>query len=427
MIRLKTRRYPIIVLFCLSLLLPGCAGMREIDEAAYILALGLDRGPGGNIVASVVVGNAVAAGRGQGGGENEISQAVRVFSASAPSLFAGLSLINTVLERQINPTHLKLIVFSADLARAGVGEHLDTFARWRQFRRTVYLSVTPGRAQDVMESLVPSIQENPGKFLEMMVATQSFVGYTPLRQMLQFYNAYKTKGESPIAIMVSPRTNLLELAQTKDAAPVIEIDPRSAVRDPGALVAGQPPIRGNGPLQFMGTAVFERDRMVGVLDANQSLALAIMRGEMQRSFITVPDPREPGKDMQIELSRLGRPRVRVKRHGGVTIREDLYLQGEVAGIQAQEAYETPERIEWVERAVMRWVLRECRRVFREAQSLGTDVFGFGDRARWLVPDWPAWQQWDWQSDFRQARLDLRVKIQVDRTGLIIEKNAVREE
>ena len=159
--------------------------MKEIDEAAYILAMGLDRGPGRNIAVSVAVGNAVGGGQGQGAAGGNPAQAIRVYSTTAPTIFTALSLINTVVERQLTPTHLKLVVFSEALARQGIRGHLDTFIRWRQFRRTIYISVTPGPARAVIESLVPPTQENPGKFLEMMILTQSYRGFHPLRTAAQ--------------------------------------------------------------------------------------------------------------------------------------------------------------------------------------------------------------------------------------------------
>ena len=150
---------------------------------------------------------------------------------------------------------------------------------------------------------------------------------------------------------------------------------------------------GEGPLQFMGTAVFDRDKMVDTLNGNQSLALSIMRGELRRTFITVPDPQESGQSIQVELSQIKRPRVSVKHAGGgIGIREDIMLNGEVAGVQADKTYETPGRSRLVEQAVEKWIRGKCLEVFGLTQTLGTDIFGFGDKARWLVPDWPAWQQ-----------------------------------
>ncbi|MGE5551247.1 MAG: Ger(x)C family spore germination protein [Bacteroidota bacterium] len=414
-----------MALICLSFL-PGCAGLKEIDEAAYILAMGLDRGPGRNITVSVSVGNAVAGGQNDGGGAVNPARALRVYSAVGPTLFTALGLINTVVERQLTPTHLKLIVFSEALARQGLKEQLDTFVRWRQFRRTIYFAVTPGAARTVIESLVPPVPENPGKFLEMMILTQGFVGFTPAGQALKFYNSYKTKG-APIALVVAPRTDKSALSLTPTGEPDIKAD-LNVAGDPGNLIAGRVPVAGEGPLQFMGTAFFDRDRMAGTLNGNESLAMSIMRGELRRIFITVPDPQAPGKFIQVDLSQIKRPRAKVKRlHGGYSISEELHLSGEIVNVQAKKTYETPGRARAVEEAVEKWVRGKCLAVFAKTQALGTDIFGFGDKARWLVPDWPSWRRLDWRREFKAARLALQVHVQIDRMGLIIEKNAVKEE
>ncbi|MGE5530253.1 MAG: Ger(x)C family spore germination protein [Patescibacteria group bacterium] len=415
----------IICLVALAILLTGCAGMREIDEAAYILAMGLDRGPGRNIEVSVAVGNAVTGGQAQGGAGGNPAQSLRIYTATAPTVFSALNLINTVVELPLTPTHLKMVVFSESLARRGIREQLDIFVRWRQFRRTIFLAVTPGPARAAIESLVPPLQ-NPAKFLEMMTLTQNYVGFTPFGQLLGFYNAYKTKG-APIALMVAPRTSKPALALTQtgipDARPDLDVS-----GDPGNLTAGRAPVAGEGPLQFMGTAVFARDKMVGALNGNQSLAMSIMRGELRRAFITVPDPVESGRFILAEISQIRKPRVNVKRTGGgIVISQDILLNGEIVTVQGDKAYETPGRNRPVERALEKWIRGKCLEVLAKMQALGADIFGFGDKARWLVPDWAAWRKLDWRKEFKAARPALRIRVRVDRMGLVIEKNAVREE
>jgi spore germination protein KC len=429
---LRKRFSLLVILPCLAALLAGCWGDKEIDEAAYAFALGIDSGPGRNITISLLTFNPSDGISTAGRTNQSLSPGtVRVFTAEAPSVFSGINIINTVLERQIELGHLKMVIFGDSLARKGIEGYLDTMVRWRKFRRTIYLAVAnQGTARRVIESIIPPTGSNAGKYLEMMFITQGFVGFTPRNQMLEFYNALKTKGEVPVAALVAPRVTKHDLTtehETRlDSGKIT--DPSGATGDPGQSTAGNPPLSGEAPLQFLGTAVLNRGKLVQKLTGNETLAFSLLRGEFNRAYINVPDPETPDKIIQMEISRIRRPEIKLKKKGA-QIRGQVFVTvlGDPIGFESNRSYETPEKNTLLEQAVERWIKNQCYAVFHKAQTAGTDIFGFGDYARWLAPDWESWRKWDWGSSFQTMNLDLAVKVHINRPGLIIKKNAVREE
>ena len=404
----------------------GCWGAREIDEAAYPLVLGIDPGPGKNLIISVAIANITTGSAVSSGAQSLSGIKTRVFTTEAPSIFTGLTAINTILERQISLGHLKMVVFSEALARQGVDEFFDVLTRWRQFRRTIYIGVSKGEARNIVNAVIPPSEDNPNKFLEMMLLTQGFVGYTPRGQVLQFYNALKTKGEDPIAMYIAPR--LSKFNQTENQSQDTVTGDTAFSPDPGNYTASGPRVTGEGPLQFLGTAIFKKGKMVDKLTGNESIAFSIIRGEFSRTFITVPDPVQSDKVIQVEISRIKKPEIKLKRIGDkFQARVKLFVLGDIAGVATNQKYELPSRIPLLEKSIKKWISKYASAVFRKAQLNGTDIFGFGNYAHWMVPDWEAWQQWDWDETFHNLALDLKVIAHVDRTGLIIEKNAVKED
>jgi spore germination protein KC len=429
---LRKRFSLLVILPCLAALLTGCWGAKEIDEAAYAFALGIDSGPGRNITISLLIFNpndsvstAVRANQSLSPGT------VRVFTAVAPSVFSGIDIINTVLERQVELGHLKMVIFGEPLARRGIEGYLDTMVRWRKFRRTIYLAVAnQGTARRVIESIVPPTGINAGKYLEMMFITQGFVGFTPRNQMLKFYNALKTKGEVPVAALVTPRVTKYALTTEHETRldGGVTTDQSGAAGDPGQATAGNPPLSGEAPLQFLGTAVLHRGKLVEKLTGYETLAFSLLRGEFNRAFIHVPDPEASEKIIQMEISRIRRPEVKLKKNGAL-IQGQIFLTvlGDPIGVESNRRYEPDQKNIMLEQAVEKWIKRQCYAVFHKAQTAGTDIFGFGDYARWLTPDWESWRRWDWSYSFKTMKLDLTVNAHIDRPGLIIKKNAVREE
>ncbi|MGE5550233.1 MAG: Ger(x)C family spore germination protein [Bacteroidota bacterium] len=419
-----------ITLFISSLfIISGCWGQREIDEAAYVLAIGLDRAAGNNIRISVLAGTGrpnlpVATEQGM---QTLAVNKVRTFTTEASGFFSGLNSINTILERQMELGHIKTIVFGEELAKTDLQPYFDLLTRWRKFRRTLYLAVAQGEARRVIESIIPPNEDNPAKFLELMFISQGHVGFTPRNQMLWFYNALKTKGEDPVAALVAPRANKYQLGNIKADPLPSNNQFAGATGDPGEGTAGNSPLSGEGSLQFLGTAVFRKGMMAGKLNGNETMALSMIRGELSRIFLVIPDRYQPGSILQIEISQKQRPEILVKKNGAkVEAGVRLELSADIIGIEAGQSYELPGNMQRIERSAEVWIEEQCRSVLNKAQALGTDIFGFGHKARWLVADWNEWQAWDWRAAFRQMPVKLQVRVHAPRTGLIIRKNAVRE-
>jgi spore germination protein KC len=421
----KTIKIPLVIVSLF--IIGGCWGQREIDEAAYILAIGLDRAAGKNIRVSVLAGTGrpnlpVAA---ESGVQTMAVNKVRTFTTEASGLFSGLNLINTILERQMELGHIKMIVFGEELAKTDLRPYLDIMTRWRKFRRTIYLAVAQGEARRVIESIIPPNEDNPAKFLELMFISQGHVGFTPRNQMLWFYNALKTKGEDPVAALMAPRANKYQLDNIK--ADPLPSNSQSSGGDPGEETAGNSPLSGEGALQFLGTAVFKKGMMTGKLNGNETMALSMIRGELSRIFLAIPDRYQPGSILQIEISQRQRPQILVSKNGAkaeAIVR--LELSADIIGIETGQSYELPGNIHKVEKSAEAWIEEQCKIVLNKAQALGTDIFGFGHKARWLVADWSEWQAWDWRAAFRRMPVKLQVRVHAPRTGLIIRKNAVRE-
>jgi germination protein, Ger(x)C family len=425
----RFKLFIIIILLFSSISLTGCWGSKELDEAGYAMALGLDIGPGHNLIVSVIIDNpGVTSGSAKDPPSISPGQ-IRVFTAQAPTLFSGLNLINTVLENQIELSHTKMVIFGEDLARQGIEPYMDALTRWRKFRRTFYIAVAQGEARQVIESIVPPTGVNGAKFIETMFTSQQYVGYTPENQLLMFYNALKAKGADPIAALIASRTNKYELTADKENRMISgATDFKTDSGDPGNDTAGNPPLSGDGSLQFLGTAVFRRDKMVAKLTGNETMVLKMLRGELTRTFISVPDPEVSGKMMQVELSQIRGPQIKVVKKGNqLRAKVHLTILDDPIGIESNRQYETPANIGLIKKAVEKWISEQCFGVFHKAQTAGSDIFGFGNYAHWLVPDWPAWQKWDWNASFKTMKLDLIVQVHINRTGLIIKKNAVQGE
>jgi spore germination protein KC len=150
------------MLVVLCIWLSGCYDAREIDDLAYVMAIGLDKGTSNvlRITLQISLPTKIAGGGGKAGEGGE-GKSSTLTTMEAPSIHSGLNMINTYISKQINLSHAKLMVISEELAREGVHEFIHTMIRDREFRPEMFIVVSRSKAEDFLSEVKPILEENP--------------------------------------------------------------------------------------------------------------------------------------------------------------------------------------------------------------------------------------------------------------------------
>lgn len=429
----------------LSLVLTGCWGRREVDEQAFVLAIGLDKGRENQILVTYqiaiprIMGGGGGEGRSTGGGSGsgDNNKPVLVTSIESPSLFVSIDMVNTYIHRRASLMHTKAIVVSEELAREkGVGTWVPGLLRFREARRDVLIMVARGSAKDFIENNQPMLDKNVNKYYELLSFSQYYTGFIPRSWLYDFANAIKSKGENPVAILVGvnrTREEALSHDTSQASGPGKrpgQADEQSAEKQyvsEGSYLAGDLPRTGGNKVEFMGSAVFKKDRMVGTINGDETIVLMMLRGEFRRGFISLRDPRQPDMVIPLDVT-LGRlPLVKVRLvDGRPEIQVTLQIEADILGVQSGINYADPELIPELEQAFSQKIEDLVRKLIARSQNeFDADIFGFGNKAARLFWTWDEWERFDWPSKFRTAEIKVAVKTRIRRTGLQIKTMPLR--
>ncbi|MFZ5898366.1 MAG: Ger(x)C family spore germination protein [Bacillota bacterium] len=409
----KIARALLTVLVILSL--SGCWNYQEPDEIAWVLALGLDKGRQNVLTMTTVVAVPKAIGTGGGDGGGSGGQGFFVVSMEVNTILEGLELLNAFVDRRADLSHTAWIVFGRALAEEGIDRYYAPLARFRQFRRNSSILITQGRAADLLKNGKPILEDNVGKYYQLLQQGWRFTEFIPRDTFHDFYIASKTPGVGAVA-------NLVAL-QDKDEK---DIFPNNRPKDKGVYYAGRIPRQGGGRLEIMGGAVFRGGKMVGILDADETGFVKMVRGTFRRTIQAVPDPKHPDKYVIVEVKPRTKAEVNVDVTGNVPrISVRIPLEGDIISIQSGEDYERASRIPLVERSVEGYLNQELRNTIEKTQQWGTDVFEFSSKAQRQFFTWKAWKAYDWASRYPNAIVDATVDFRVRRVGLLHETIPIR--
>ncbi len=414
----KVLRKALMVVMTGALLLPlaGCYDYTEPDERAWVMAIGVDKGRQNvlTVTSVVAVPKAIAGGGGQSGSEGGSGQGgFFTITFDVPTLLSTLELINTVVDRRVSLSHTKWFVFSRELAEEGIGAYVAPLVRFQQFRRSSQLLICEGRAEDFLTKGVPQLEDNVGKYYELMQQGWRYTEFIPFDSFHQFYYKSENPGVNPVAPLAA-----------RGAKETIYTD--NSFKPKGYYQAGRIPRKGGSEIEIMGGAVFKKDRMVGTLNGDQVGVQKIFFGAMKRTLLNVPDPYHPDKYIIVDVLPRQKPRVDINITGGrPKITANVKLEGQILSIQSGENYERPDRLYIVEDAVQELIFEDINDTIAKSKQLDADFLGFGLHAQKLFPTWPQWSAYNWEEKYKDADITVNVDYKVRRTGLVHEMVQLR--
>lgn len=406
------RTIGLALLLVVALLNSGCIGGKETDEVIYVITIGIDATEGKDVKVTyqIAIPRALGGQGGKGGGGVEMP--TELVTVRAVNLAEARSLLNSVVSRSINLSHVKAFIFGEEFARKGLSDFMLVAMRFREFRGTMFIGVVnDGTAEDFLRKNSPKLESLPSKYLESMFLTAENSGYFLSSQVHEFYRRLKSNEGSPFAVLmgINPQSG----DGKADGDPV----KGEKAKD---YTAGNIPRSGkSNPVELLGTAVFVSDKMVGTLTSQETRMISILQGKFGTGFLVVADPLVPDKSINVHLRLARAPKIKCRlEQGQVKISADVALEGEITSLPSGVHYESSKYSYLIEQQVNQVIEQEMSRTLRRTQELGSDVVGFGAYASREFATYDEYSSLDFEELYAQAEITLKVKTTIRRTGLM---------
>lgn len=408
----------------IMVLLTGCFGSRETDETAYVLAMGFDKGERDNVVLTVSIANpkVIAGGvSGGGGGAKEGAKNVIEQSVETYGPITGLEQLNTATSRHLSLLHTKAFIFSEEMAREGLGTWFSTLSRYYELRATSFVFICRGKAKDYLEKNHPPLELSPTKQYEMIGSLYQAHGLYDNVRFKDFYEDIKSWSIQPNMPLTAIHEGELETGKPGPQ--------KGGELTLGKYIAGEVPITGENKAQFDGTAVFRGDKLVGMIDGENTRYYLMLRGEFKYGFFNILDPlvsQPQGVGFIVHQARSPKYKTRINEDGTVSIDVDLYLEADLAAMISGINYESLEYKPIIEAAFSAQIQEGCQNLIKRTQEeFKSDIFGFGKQLKghfWTVQPW---RDFNWLQKYPEAEVNVNVHTRVRRTGLQLKTSPIQ--
>ncbi|HHW32398.1 MAG TPA: Ger(x)C family spore germination protein [Clostridiaceae bacterium] len=410
----------IIVLIMFSVIFSGCFDRREVDELAYVMALGLDKGTTNKIrmTLQIAVPKSISGGgtggEGGGGGKSYIITTLEV-----PAIYSGLNMANSYIGREIDVSHAKVIIFSEELAREGIMRYIHALMRGKEFRGNIYMAVSRGSAEEYIRNVDPKLEISPARYYEMIFRGHKHTGFGTNTQLISFYNrAESTTGE---AVMIMAGVSKYEDSDEFSLEESTYEEKGRPNPFEGDYMAGDMPKVGELKSELMGLAVFDGWRMVGELDGEEALYYLMVTGEYGESFITVQDPIVEEHVVILSTRQNEKPFYKVEIvNGNPLISLKIYLEADIISIQSGFNYESTGNLPILEKTAEEQIKQGIIRLLKKtAEEMKCDIFHFGKLLKIKFLTWEEWKKFGWLDRYKDALFDVEVSLKIRRPGLMI--------
>ena len=333
--KIKLKTFPVFLCILICLLLSSCYDAAEVEETAYVIALGIDKGSnGGNIYTFQIAAPLGSSGseeigafsdsgseNGDENTEEDIMTAdnktVKNTVISAEDFYTARTLLANYMSKNISLAHLKMIIISDETANEIMAEHFEIFSSERQIRPATFIAVSKGRAEEYLKCVNPELEASTAKYYELS-NTEKMLFYAPAKGLGSFMNDMKTFDKSGV----------LPLAVISKSRKSAELDLSFSSED------GIKRRLSSSKTEMFGMGIFKDKHLVAVTGGEEALIYNVLCGQTE-SLIFSCDA-ENGKKLFLKADFLKKPCFKIsEKNGSLQIDVDIFINLKYCGTESK--------------------------------------------------------------------------------------------
>lgn len=379
----------------------------NIDNLAYVVALGIDAGENNNYKVSFQfiprTSDSKSESGTSGGGKTVIN------TVEAPSLNTAIALMNSYLARKLNLSHCKVVIFSEEVATNGISKEIYSLVNNSQARPSTNIIICKNTAKKYIEDSNPILENMITKYYEIFPESGKYTGYIYNATLGDFFNQMVSNTCSPFAILGGVNSNTRSGNSNLNNSVNVE-----NIKSTETSFSG---LRGS---ENIGVAVFKDDKLVGELNATETLCLSIIKGEVSSFLIHVPNPKDSEKEIDLIIYPSDKREVTVDIVNGtpyITFKEKFV--GKIYSASKDKEYLNAEEIKNLSDLSNKYLENILKNyLYKTSSTYGSDINDFGRYAlsKFLTID--QFNEYDWKNNYKNSTFKVSVDTQVQ-TGFLI--------
>lgn len=383
-------------------LLTSCWSSKEINELGIVTLVTLDIEDGEIIVTAEVI--VPKPPMGSTGSENK--ESAKYVQGRGKTLFEAVRNTTLQFDRRLYLPHNQIFILSEEFARAGLAEYTDFILRDHELRETAQLIVAEGSKAYELIGISGGIEELSGAYIESLVKGIKFNSKAVSTNIVDYMRNYYDVEIHPVLGRIEKKEMTIEKVKGKKEKTT--------------------------GLTIEGASVFNRGRLVGFLNGDETRGYNFVRNKIKGGVIEFPTPQTSKVRSRVASQILkgnGNTVVEInssKTKNDIVVQDGriiLKTQVKILGMLGEETgnidTSNVEALKLLEKSCSNHVKGQIGKVVKKVQDeYSTDIFGYGKLFHRKYPkEWKKIKN-SWDDIFAHAEVLIDVNTRIVRTGLV---------
>ncbi len=393
-------KFILLLFFLLIPTLSGCYDDKEIDETAYIIALGIDKGDNENYSYTFQFSSPLSLSNGESGegssqegsekqGKSDENSTVSNLVIDAPDFYIAKNMTNNFLSKNVDMSHLKLIVFSSQIDAGGVEDHSQLLLHEREIRPHTAIAVAVTSAGEYIENVNPELESNTSKYYELMSLRSNNV-YAPAKRLHDFVDDMAAKNSDsvlPIAVNGKELKNF-----PSDNSISGWITPHSSQISSSHSV-------------LSGMAIFKDGKLSGAMDGDSAMIFNILNRSIKNCTITVASQSSPDETLSFRLTVLEPAAYNTDiENNSISVSQNFQL--EFLGLRLPQGYHSFDELYAYTQKILTQRIQDFLNDI--SRSKKADILDIRNHLRLRFATWEEWNNFDWDSFYQKAKFVVNI-------------------
>lgn len=388
----QLKRGLVLILIASLIFLPGCWGKREVEELAPLLGVGFDLGekPGTFLITLQFA-------RPKKGGETGAEIEDRTFSIEASSAREVIEKTSKVTYRTPFMGSLKVMVIGEDIAKAsGFNDILDFAQRFSEFRRSMYLVLAKGKAQEILNLKLRS-ELVPAMAIKNIIEGGDEISSFPTVRLGHYLTILGSKSTAPIFPLlesVKSGEGLEYKADGKDEA---------------------------GELRIQGAGVLRGDHLVDILTDEETKGYMWLENDVIQRLINTVGIGENKVNFGGQVLKSKTKYKVFDNDGAIELQYQIKASiaiDEVLGLKKQlPETEWLELMKEAEKSLAKVIEKECELTIKKERELGLDFLGIGRHVEQKNPKYWKTVKDQWEEKLTDFPVSLDIQVTIHHSGM----------
>ena len=402
---------------------------QNIDDLSYAVAIGVDVGKTAkyrislqlttmessateSAISDSTQGSSSSGESSNNKSSSDTSSNYIIQTVETDSIDSALNIANSYINKTINLSHCKILLVTEEIAKQGVEPLVNSLINKVETRPDCSIIVSKIPEGEFEEGKKPKIEKLISKYYDVASNLETGRGYSETIKLNEFYLTLNDSFYQPYA---SLGTTYNTTKNTNDQNVSSNLDSQSKT-----LVTNLE----KESVEVMGLAVFKKDKLVGYLNANQTLSHQLISNELDFSTLNIISPFNQNETLDIYISTFKKPKIIVNiSNGSPFVKIDLYVAARIVSFNSYEInLLTEEKLNLIQDTEKKHLEDLIYNYLNtSAKEFSSDISGLG---RFAVKNFKTindWNNYNWLENFQNSTFKVNVDISIKTGNLLTQE------